>query len=164
MNSCHCQPLNSFSPNMNIVPLWDLVYLTLDKERSCAHNLYIVVSTIPPWWQRWGAFPVVPVVPPVPVQQGLSPPAPPELSTLKSDDEPFSLAACDYTTLGVSISTLSPAVYHKEQCTSVISADQTMCLPSLSVSCTPWSKASRAAQTSFLRKWLCDILAWLCHP
>ena len=34
----------------------------------------------------------------------------------------------------------------------------------MSISCTSWSKTSKAAQTPILLKWLCYISAWLWHP
>ena len=34
----------------------------------------------------------------------------------------------------------------------------------MSISCTSWSKTSKAVQTPILLKWLCYISAWLWHP
>ena len=116
-------------PNSLPLQTGDLVYLVSDKDKSCARDRYIVVSTDPPWcfvkkfsgsqlrassykvklsecfpvppsvvvFNHLGPpvyqdkdeepLPVTPAAPSVPVQPLLSPPAPPELTTVPFDNE-----------------------------------------------------------------------------
>ena len=64
-------------------------------------------------------LPVAPAAPSAPVQPTLSPPAPPELTTVLSDDEQSSSLASADTTLDVPLHIPSPAVVPEEPCTNV---------------------------------------------
>ena len=76
---------------------------------------------------------VTPAAPSTPVRPTLSPPAPPELTTVPSDDEQSpSLASAD-TTIDVPFHTPSSAFVPEQPCTSIVATDQS---PSSS-SCSP---------------------------
>ena len=69
-------------------------------------------------------LPLAPAAPVAPVQPTLFPPAPPELTTVPSDDvQSSSLASAD-TTLDVPFHIPSPAVVPEEPCTNVVVTDQ----------------------------------------
>ena len=70
-------------------------------------------------------LPLAPVAPAAPVQPMLFPPAPPELTTVPSDDEQSSSLASADTTLDVPFHILSPAVVPEEPCTNIVATDQT---------------------------------------
>ena len=67
---------------------------------------------------------VTPAAPSVPVQPTLFPPAPPELTTVPSDDEQSPPLASADTTLDVPFHIPSPAVIPEEPCTNVVATDQ----------------------------------------
>ena len=69
-------------------------------------------------------LPVTPAAPSVPVQPTLSPPAPPELTTVPSDDEQSPPLSSAETTLDVPFHIPSPAVVPEELCTNVAATDQ----------------------------------------
>ena len=69
-------------------------------------------------------LPLAPTAPSAPVQPTLSPPAPPELTTVPSDDEQSSLVASADTTLDVPFHIPSPAVVPEEPCTNVVATDE----------------------------------------
>ena len=69
-------------------------------------------------------LPLAPAAPAAPVQPMLFPPAPPELTTVPSDDEQSSSLASTDTTLDVPFHIPSPAVAPEEPCTNV-ATDQT---------------------------------------
>ena len=69
-------------------------------------------------------LPVTPAAPSVPVQPTLSPPAPPELTTVPSDDEQSPPSSSPDTMLDVPFHIPSPAVVPEEPCTNVVATDQ----------------------------------------
>ena len=153
-------------PNSPPLQTGDLVYLVSDKDKSRAHDRYIVVSTDPPWCfvkkfsgsqLRASSYkvklsecflvppsvvvsnhpgppvyqdkdeeplPVTPAAPSVPVQPMLSPPAPPERTTVPSDDEQSPPSASADTMLDVPFHIPSPTVVPEEPCTNVVATDQ----------------------------------------
>ena len=68
--------------------------------------------------------PVTPAMPPAPVHPELPPPAPPELTTLPSDEEQVTSLASEDTALDVPIHTPSSAVVLDESRTCVAAPDQ----------------------------------------
>ena len=92
-------------------------------------------------------LPVALVAPFAPSQQMLSPPAPPELTTVPSDDEQSSSLASADTALDVPLRIPSPAIVTEEPCTIVVAIDLLMF-----ISGTSWPKASKTAQNSFVLK------------
>ena len=88
----------------------------------------VVVSNPPglPVYQDKDEEPLqlAPAAPTAPVQPTLSPPAPPELTTVPSDDEQSSSLASADTTLDVPFHIPSPAVVSEEPCTNVVATDQ----------------------------------------
>ena len=68
--------------------------------------------------------PVTPAVPPAPVHPELPPPAPPELTTVPSDEEQVTSLASEDTALDVPIRKPSPAVVQDESHTCVAAPDQ----------------------------------------
>ena len=71
-------------------------------------------------------LPVTPAAPSVPAQPTLSPPAPPELTTVPSDDEQSPRSASADTMLDVPFHIPSPAVVPEEPCTNVVATDQSL--------------------------------------
>ena len=71
-------------------------------------------------------LPVTPAAPSAPVQPMLSPPAPPELTTVPSDDEQSSSLASSDTTLDAPFDTPSTAFVPEEPCTSVVATDHSL--------------------------------------
>ena len=71
-------------------------------------------------------LPVTPAAPSAPVQPMLSPPAPPELTTVPSDDEQSSSLASSDTTLDAPFDTPSTAFVPEEPCTSIVATDHSL--------------------------------------
>ena len=69
-------------------------------------------------------LPLSSAAPAAPVQPTLSPPAPPELTTVPSGDEPSSSFSSADTTLDVPFHIPSAAVVPEEQCTNVVAIDK----------------------------------------
>ena len=71
-------------------------------------------------------LPVTPAAPSAPVKPILSPPTPPELTTVPSDDEQSSSLASSDKTLDPPFHTPSPAFVPEEPCISVVATDHSL--------------------------------------
>ena len=85
-------------------------------------------------------------------------PVPPELTSLPSDEEQFPLSTCDDTPLDAPIGVPPLPLFAQDQGANPRSNPAIL---SHFFSWDSWSKTSKTAQTTFLLKWPCWILAYM---